>query len=231
MSPSTITLLFLLFAVIMFVLEKIPLGVTSMIVCIGLVVTGVLDVKTAFAGFIDSNVILFVSMFIVGGALFETGMANKIGGIVTKFAKTERMLIIAIMVIVGLMSGVLSNTGTAGLNACPPLLVGVGVATSVETAALLSKKALMRPLGSHNENERAASMEKLLEDGINAIGLGPQGMGGKYSVMGVHIENTARHPSTIGVAVNVGCWSHRRGHIIFDKDLNYTITTHSGVTL
>ena len=45
--------------------------------------------------------------------------------------------------------------------------------------------------------------EKLLEDGINAIGLGPQGMGGKYSVMGVNIENTARHPSTIGVAVNV----------------------------
>ena len=88
-----------------------------------------------------------------------------------------------------------------GINACPPLLVGVGVATSVETAALLS------------------------------IGLGPQGMGGKYSVMGVHIENTARHPSAIGVAVNVGCWSHRRGHIIFDKDLNYTIDTHSGVTL
>ena len=80
MSPSTITLLFLLFAVVMFALEKIPLGVTSMIVCIGLVVTGVLDVKTAFAGFIDSNVILFVAMFIVGGALFETGMANKIGG-------------------------------------------------------------------------------------------------------------------------------------------------------
>ena len=87
MSATTITLLFLLFAVIMFVLEKIPLGVTSMIVCIGLVVTGVLDIKTAFAGFIDSNVILFVAMFIVGGALFETGMANKIGGIVTKFAK------------------------------------------------------------------------------------------------------------------------------------------------
>ena len=131
----------------------------------------------------------------------------------------------------GVTRFVLDVMTSYGLNACPPLLVGVGVATSVETAALLSKKALMRPLGSHNENERAASMEKLLEDGINAIGLGPQGMGGKYSVMGVHIENTARHPSTIGVAVNVGCWSHRRGHIVFDKDLNYTITTHSGVTL
>ena len=137
----------------------------------------------------------------------------------------------AMVLMPGVTRFVLDVMTSYGLNACPPLLVGVGVATSVETAALLSKKALMRPLGSHNENERAASMEKLLEDGINEIGLGPQGMGGKYSVMGVHIENTARHPSTIGVAVNVGCWSHRRGHIIFDKDLNYTITTHSGVTL
>ena len=55
-----------------------------------------------------------------------------------------------------------------------------------------------------------------------------QGMGGKFSVMGVNIENTARHPSAIGVAVNVGCWSHRRGHIVFDKDLNFTIDTHTG---
>lgn len=118
-----------------------------------------------------------------------------------------------------------------GLNACPPLLVGVGVATSVETAALLSKKALMRPIGSQNPNERAAKLEKLLEDGINKIGLGPQGMSGNCSVMGVNIENTARHPSTIGVAVNVGCWSHRRGHIKFDHDLNYTVTTHKEATL
>ena len=131
----------------------------------------------------------------------------------------------------GVTKFVLDVMTSYGLNACPPLLVGVGVATSVETAALLSKKALMRPIGSHNDNERAAKMETLLEDGINAIGLGPQGMGGKYSVMGVNIENTARHPSAIGVAVNVGCWSHRRGHIVFDKDLNYTITTHSGVEL
>ena len=72
MSQITITLLFLAFAIIMFMLEKIPLGVTSMIVCVGLVVTGVLDWQTAFSGFIDSNVILFVAMFIVGGALFET---------------------------------------------------------------------------------------------------------------------------------------------------------------
>ena len=56
--------------------------------------------------------------------------------------------------------------------------MGIGIATSVETAALLSKKALMRPLETHNDNGRAAAMEKLLEDGINSIGLGPQGMSG-----------------------------------------------------
>ena len=127
----------------------------------------------------------------------------------------------------GVTQFVLDQMTSYGLNACPPLLVGVGVATSVETAALLSKKALMRPLGTHNPNARAAEMERLLEDGINAIGLGPQGMGGSASVMGVHIENTARHPSAIGVAVNVGCWSHRRGHIVFDRDLNVTCDTHS----
>lgn len=131
----------------------------------------------------------------------------------------------------GVTEFVLDVMTNYGLNACPPLLVGVGVATSVETAALLSKKALMRPIGSHNDNERAAKMEKLLEDGINSIGLGPQGMSGNYSVMGVNIENTARHPSTIGVAVNVGCWSHRRGHIVFDKDLNYTMKSHKEAVL
>jgi len=88
----------------MFIWEKLPLGVTSMIVCVGLVITGVLDWKTAFSGFIDSNVILFVAMFIVGGALFETGMANKIGGVVTHFAKSEKQLIIAIMVSVYMIS-------------------------------------------------------------------------------------------------------------------------------
>ncbi|MBD8027492.1 L(+)-tartrate dehydratase subunit alpha [Ureibacillus sp. Re31] len=131
----------------------------------------------------------------------------------------------------GVVKFVLDRMTSYGLNACPPLLVGVGVGTSVETAALNSKLALMRPVGSVNENENAAKMEKLLEDGINAIGLGPQGLKGSKSVMGVNVVNTARHPSTIGVAVNTGCWSHRRGKITFDSNLNYEISTHKGVTL
>lgn len=131
----------------------------------------------------------------------------------------------------GVVEFVLDIITSYGLNACPPLLVGVGVATSVETAAKLSKKALLRPLGSKNPNDRAAMLETELEDGLNSIGLGPQGLSGRKSVMGVHIENAARHPSTIGVAVNVGCWSHRRGRIIFRADGTYEIVSHKEVHL
>lgn len=168
MSPSTITLLFLLFAVAMFVLEKIPLGVTSMIVCIGLVVTGVLDVKTAFAGFIDSNVILFVAMFIVGGALFETGMANKMGGVVTRFAKTERMLIVAIMVIVGLMSGVLSNTGTAAVLI--PVIIGIAAKSGYRRSRLLMPLVFAAAMGG-NLSLIGAPGNMIAQSGLEKIGL------------------------------------------------------------
>ena len=147
MSPATITLLFLAFAIVMFVTEKIPLGLTSMVVCVGLCVTRVLDVKTAFAGFIDSNVILFVAMFIVGGAFFETGMANEIGGIVTKFARTERSLIVAIMVIVGLMSGVLSNTGTAAVLI--PVVIGIAAKSGFKRSRLLMPLVFAAAMGGN----------------------------------------------------------------------------------
>ena len=126
---------------------------------------------------------------------------------------------------------VMDRMTSYGLNACPPLFIGVGFGASAETAAMNAKRALMRPIGSHNQNELAAGMEQLLEDGINAIGFGPQGMGGKYSVLGVNIENTARHPATLGVAVTTGCWCHRRGCIEFDRELNFTAKTHSGFAL
>ena len=147
MSHAAITLVFLLFAIIMFIWEKLPLGVTSMIVCIGLIITGVLDWKTAFSGFIDSNVILFVAMFIVGGALFETGMANKIGGVVTHFAKSERQLIIAIMVIVGLMSGVLSNTGTAAVLI--PVVIGIAAKSGYSRSKFLMPLVFAAAMGGN----------------------------------------------------------------------------------
>lgn len=118
-----------------------------------------------------------------------------------------------------------------GVNACPPMLVGVGVSTSAETAARLSKKAILRPVDSRHPNPNAARMEELLEEGLNEVGLGPQGLTGNASVMGVNIESSARHPSTIGVAVSTGCWAHRRGRIRINADLSYEILSHQGVTL
>ena len=168
MSQITITLLFLLFAIVMFMWEKIPLGLTSMIVCVGLVVTGVLEWQTAFAGFIDSNVILFVAMFIVGGALFETGMANKIGGIVTHFAKTERQLIVAIMVIVGVMSGFLTNTGTAAILI--PVVIGIAAKSGYSRSRLLMPLVFAAAMGG-NLTLIGAPGNMIAQSGMEGIGL------------------------------------------------------------
>ena len=168
MSQITITLLFLLFAIVMFMWEKIPLGLTSMIVCVGLVVTGVLEWQTAFAGFIDSNVILFVAMFIVGGALFETGMANKIGGIVTHFAKTERQLIVAIMVIVGVMSGFLSYSGSAGILI--PVVIGIAAKSGYSRSRLLMPLVFAAAMGG-NLTLIGAPGNMIAQSGMEGIGL------------------------------------------------------------
>ena len=147
MSQTTITLLFLLFAVVSFILEKIPLGLTATIVALGLNLTNVLTVKETFAGYVNSNVILCVGMFVVGQALFETGMANKIGGIVTKFAKSEKILIIAIMLIVGIMSGFLSNTGTAAVLI--PVVCGIADESGYSRSRLLMPLVFAAALGGN----------------------------------------------------------------------------------
>ena len=147
MSQQTITLLFLVFTIISFILEKIPLGLTASICAIGLTLTGVVDVSTTFSQYVNSNVILCVGMFVVGQALFETGMANKIGGLVTRFARTERTLIIAIMVIVGVMSGFLSNTGTAAVLI--PVVCGIADESGYSRSRLLMPLVFAAAMGGN----------------------------------------------------------------------------------
>lgn len=131
----------------------------------------------------------------------------------------------------GIVRFVLDTAVDHGVNCGPPLVVGVGVGASIETAARLSKKALLRTLGSASTNDRAAKMERLIKEGLGKTGLGPQGFSGGFSVLGVQVEHEARHPSAIGVAVSLGCWSHRRGSIAFDSQLQHTITTHKEAVL
>lgn len=131
----------------------------------------------------------------------------------------------------GIVQYIFDTMVERGINACPPVLVGVGIAGSVEVAARLSKKALMRPVGSHNPNPRGAEMERLLEEGLNKLNVGPGGLTGVKSVMGVNIEDAAPHPSCLAVGISMGCWAHRRAAIKLYADMSYELLSYKGVRL
>ena len=88
---------------------------------------------------------------------------------------------------------------------CPPIVVGVGVGGTFDKAALLAKKALLRETGTHNENEMYAALEDELLEKINALGIGPQGFGGRTTALAVHIESMPTHIAGLPVAVNINC--------------------------
>ena len=125
-----------------------------------------------------------------------------------------------------IVKAVFDTVTDLGINACPPLIVGVGLGTNMENAAVLSKKAYLRPLGTHHKNPKAAVLEDALKEGLNKIGIGAQGMRGNIAAMEVHIESSGRHTADIAVGVNVSCYVHRRGVIRFKKDLSYEIPTY-----
>ena len=93
----------------------------------------------------------------------------------------------------------------AGPNPCPPIVVGVGVGGTFDKAAFLAKKALMRHAGEPNPNPYYAAMEQELLEKINALGIGPQGFGGKTTALAVHIEQFPTHIAGLPVAVNITC--------------------------
>ena len=93
----------------------------------------------------------------------------------------------------------------AGPNPCPPIVVGVGVGGTFDKAAFLAKKALMRHAGQPNPNPYYAAMEQELLERINALGIGPQGFGGKTTALAVHIEQFPTHIAGLPVAVNINC--------------------------
>lgn len=125
-----------------------------------------------------------------------------------------------------IVQSVFDTVSDLGLNACPPLIVGVGLGHNMENAAMLSKKAYLRPLGTKHQHPKAAALEEELLKGLNRMGIGAQGMRGNTAAMEVHVESSARHTATIAVAVNVACYAHRRGVIRFHKDLSYEVLNY-----
>lgn len=104
---------------------------------------------------------------------------------------------------------ILDTIRNAGPNACPPLVVGVGIGGSFDSVAAAAKRALLRRVGERNANPRYAAMEQELEDAANALGIGPQGFGGQTTVLSIAIETLPTHIAALPVAVNINCHSTR----------------------
>ncbi|MCL1812102.1 MAG: L(+)-tartrate dehydratase subunit alpha [Treponema sp.] len=126
----------------------------------------------------------------------------------------------------GAVKAVFDQIVALGPNACPPLLVGIGLAGQADVAAKLSKKALLRFIRTRNPNPKAAELEDKLLGTLNSIGMGPAGFSGSNSIMAVHIEEADRHTATFAAALSTGCWAHRRAVIEMNADLSYKVVSH-----
>ena len=105
----------------------------------------------------------------------------------------------------GIKDFIIETVKLAGPNPCPPMVVGVGIGGTFDRCALLAKKALMRPLDSENPNPYYADLEKEMLEKINELGVGPQGLGGKTTAIGLNIETFPTHIAGMPCAVNINC--------------------------
>lgn len=148
---------------------------------------------------------------IVGGENLEITFLPKGGG-------SENMSKVYMLTpsqgIKGIEKVVLETVEMAGPNACLPMIVGIGIGGNFEKSTLLAKKALMREVGEKNQDLRMARLEEELLNKINQLGIGPQGLGGITTALGVHIENYPCHIASMPVAINIGCHVNRHKTII-----------------
>jgi fumarate hydratase subunit alpha len=109
----------------------------------------------------------------------------------------------------GIVEYVVQRVKESGSNPCPPTIVGVGIGGTFEQAALLAKKALLRPIGSENPDPELASLEGEILEQINRLGIGPQGLGGRTTSLAVHVNMMPCHIASLPLAVNIQCHAHR----------------------
>lgn len=114
----------------------------------------------------------------------------------------------------GVKKFILDTVSLAGPNACPPLVVGIGIGGNFERCAYLAKKSLFRPIGVRNEKEDIAALEEELIQEINKLGIGPQGMGGLTTTLDVKVEISPCHIAALPVAVNLNCHASRHKEVV-----------------
>jgi fumarate hydratase subunit alpha len=114
----------------------------------------------------------------------------------------------------------------AGAQPCPPTILGVAVGGGADVAMKLAKKALLRPLDEANSDRRLAEIEREILEAANMTGIGPMGLGGKTTVLGVHVDYAHRHPASFPVAVAFNCWAARRASARINADGTVEYLTH-----
>jgi fumarate hydratase subunit alpha len=126
----------------------------------------------------------------------------------------------------GLKRFVIDTVIKAGAKPCPPNVLGVGVGGGADIAMKIAKKALLRPLNQPNPNPELAQLEKELYEAANSTGIGPMGLGGRFTVLGVNVEYAHRHPASYPVAVAYQCWAARRATARINADGTVEYLTH-----
>lgn len=123
----------------------------------------------------------------------------------------------------GIKEAVVEHVVAAGGLPCPPTIVGVGIGGSADLVLKLGKLALLRPLRKRHPEPEVAALEEELEELINASGVGPMGLGGKTTVLAVHVEYAHRHPASLPLGIVVQCWAHRRAAVLIGPDGSVTV--------
>ena len=126
----------------------------------------------------------------------------------------------------GLKKFVVDTIIKAGAKPCPPNIIGVAVGGGADIAMKLAKETLLRPLNQSNPDPELAKLEKELYEAANSTGIGPMGLGGKFTVLGVHVEYAERHPASYPAAVAVQCWAARKASARIHPDGTVEYLTH-----
>ena len=150
--------------------------------------------------------------------------------VMTKGAGSENMSQLGMLTpsqgIKGIKEFVLNTVLRAGGNPCPPMVLGIGIGGSSDISMKLAKEALLRPLDVRHEDPEIAKLEADLLEALNVLGIGPMGLGGKTTVLGLNIEYAFCHTASLPVAVNVQCWAARRGTVRIAPDGGLQFPTH-----
>ena len=152
--------------------------------------------------------------------------------VLTKGGGSENVCVTGMLVpgegIKGLKKFVIDAVIKAGAQPCPPTILGIAMGGGADISMKLAKKALLRTLNEHNADPEIAKLETEIFEAANMTGIGPMGLGGKTTVLGVHIDYAFRHPASFPAAVAFNCWASRRASARINADGSVEYLAHKG---